>query len=163
MHTKKITKTMSVCPHCDCVCSPVDHLFENKYGGDTSWYCDGCGGKYKIEYDSSKKCLISPLDEWKIDIAVVMKYQDIFVVVKGVAFAEGSRGNFDDSNFPYYYNEHTCPVNWMRVECLYDSKTENGDPHGLFEYVGYEVYPDGGQDCNFDWATLINRVNNNGD
>jgi len=80
-----------------------------------------------------------------------------YVVVKGMAFAVGTKDNYE-AGCEYFYDEHTCPVNWMGVECLYDNRNNDTDPHGMFEYVGHEEYPEGGSDCNYDWEPLIKRI-----
>ena len=33
----------------------------------------------------------------------------------------------------YFYEEHTCPTNWLRIPMI--SVAGNHDPHGLFEFV----------------------------
>lgn len=43
-------------------------------------------------------------------------------------------------NQQYFYEEHTCPTNWlMKVEEVID-KNGNHDPHGAFKYVGTEIF-----------------------
>ena len=155
MPIKSTTVTRAICPHCEKETSTVDHLL----GGtvSTAWYCDSCGGRYSLNF-SSTGCVIRPLKEWIISVAVVLQLGKTFVVVKGMLFAKGSRENFDDSNLQYFYDEHTCPINWMGVECLYDSENDDSDPHGLFSFVGYELYPEGFEDGGLDWVPLINRV-----
>ncbi len=37
----------------------------------------------------------------------------------------------------YYYEEHTCPSNFLGVEKVMDDSGDE-DPHGIFAFVGIE-------------------------
>ena len=55
---------------------------------------------------------------------VLLKRNGIYLVVNGY-------GNGNDA---YFYNEHTCPTNYMDcVEAIIYEK--DADPHGVFEWV----------------------------
>lgn len=56
----------------------------------------------------------------------------VFFVVEGL-----SKSDLDKS---YYYNEHTCPVNFIPIEAVMTK--EDNDPHGIFEYIRSEWVPD---------------------
>lgn len=71
----------------------------------------------------------------------------IYLVVKGSylpdkADAEGA------SHQAYYYNEHTCPINWTSdvVAAIRNTKVlvyqQDDDPHGVFEYAGHMLKSD---------------------
>lgn len=153
VETKTVTR--AICPHCDKPDSTIDHLLGTER--ETKWYCDECGGRYELHF-SKTRCAFYRLNEWRIDLAVVLKYQEAIVVVKGMAFAEGDKSAYDTSHIEYHYNEGTCPTNWMGVECLYDNAIGDPDPHGMFKFIGFELYPEGGEECDFDWGPLIIRV-----
>jgi len=157
MSIKIETITKAICPHCNEPDSTIDHLLGSNQ--ETKWYCDACGGRYSLTFSESG-CDVSPLREWRINLAVVLMHNNIFVVVEGAAYAKDDPSNYDASNLRYFYDEHTCPVNWMGVECLYDAENNDTDPHGLFRFLGFELFPDDGGDCNFNWEPLIARVRN---
>ena len=55
---------------------------------------------------------------------VLLKRNGIYLIVNG-------HGNGNDE---YFYNEHTCPTNYMQdVEAVIYEK--DADPHGVFEWV----------------------------
>ena len=62
--------------------------------------------------------------ESKTPTLVLLKRNGIYLVVNGY-------GNGNDA---YFYNEHTCPTNYMQdVEAVIYEK--DADPHGVFEWV----------------------------
>ena len=52
----------------------------------------------------------------------------VFFIVEGCSKMES-----DALNMRYFYEEHTCPTNFCRVEAIF-TPTDN-DPHEVFEYV----------------------------
>lgn len=65
-------------------------------------------------------------------ILVLLKYHEAFIVVKGLhSWPATMEELLQDKE--YFYNEHTCPTNFLDVELI----CENGDtdPHGIFEFV----------------------------
>jgi hypothetical protein len=53
----------------------------------------------------------------------------LYFVIEGQAVYEG-KDTPDDS---YYYEEHSCPTNYVRVAMI--SLNGDHDPHGVFRYV----------------------------
>ena len=45
-------------------------------------------------------------------------------------------------NEEYFYNEHTCPTNYMTEVVKVISEDGNEDPHGIFAYVKTEPWRD---------------------
>ena len=139
---QKITKTHIVCPGCSKPDNTIDHFLEFNNPVSTQWYCDRCGEQYsftvtkqndelivsdlKLTGNKKKKCLI------------LLKHDDIGLVIKGSNFSSGY--NLQQE---YFYNEHTCPVNYMsEVKEVFDLKNQDIDPHGIFEYIGTLPYDD---------------------
>ena len=62
----------------------------------------------------------------------------------------------------YYYNEHTCPTNYMRnVVAVIDLKHQDQDPHGIFEYIATLDYDEKVEDCNYDYTDVIKSFGDN--
>jgi hypothetical protein len=59
-------------------------------------------------------------------------------VIEGMYF----NGEFDIDNKRYFYEEHTCPTNYLGVEMVVDLNDGDTDPHGIFEFVGAIPYVD---------------------
>lgn len=145
------------CPHCGKDAgSQIDHLMEE--GFRTQWYCNHCGGKYKLDVEKGgEQVQVQALDERIRDCAILLKYEGAYVVARGMLAVEAGEPA-DMSAHEYFYNEHACPTNWMKdVLCLYDSAHDDTDPHGMFEYVGSELMEEDQHDCNYDWRPFIER------
>ncbi len=58
----------------------------------------------------------------------------------------------------YWVEEHTCPVNILRVEAIIDGTDQ--DPHGILEFVAWVPKPAGwdDDDCNQDWRELFPQL-----
>lgn len=133
------TKRYIPCPDCGESAGSIDHLIEYSIRLDSErefgpWYCDecGCGFKGKVV---GQDVFIKKSDRMNNkEISVFLKHDDILLIVKG------SQASFqDDDSLEYYYNEHTCPVNFLRgdsLQIIVDLKDNDTDPHGIFEYLG---------------------------
>ena len=60
--------------------------------------------------------------------------------------------NLDKEAKRYYYEEHTCPTNYLRAEMVIEADTMDDDPHGIFEFV--DVFPDN----DYDEKSLFDEV-----
>jgi hypothetical protein len=47
---------------------------------------------------------------------------------------EGIHHEDEDDSHRYYYNEGTCPTNYLGVLKVFDDEGDD-DPHGIFEFV----------------------------
>lgn len=54
----------------------------------------------------------------------------LFFIVEGVAPFKGDAADLDGE---YFYEEHTCPTNFIPIEAIFTPTDD--DPHGAFEYV----------------------------
>lgn len=121
-----------LCPHCGNSKHAVDHLFsDDKEKTFGRWFCNECGGGFTgkvkgmdvfVEKDKNRKdkCI------------VFMRNGNILLVIEGMYFD----GEFDIDHQKYYYEEHTCPTNYL-LDVLYVINLEDGDldPHGIFKFV----------------------------
>ncbi len=141
IHTE--TQHRLVCPECKTVGSTIPASLRNRQFGP--WYCDNCGvgvtgkvdadGVVWLDTDTNKRknrtLVLLRLRQPLADGSVV------HVVTEGMHFPdmELEIGQGDE----YFYNEHTCPTNWMRGVSLFDGTDE--DPHGLFQWVATIAMP----------------------
>lgn len=123
------TKTYAVCPSCKEDAGTVDHLLGQEV--KTSWYCDHCGQQYQLEFFKDGRVLIS-LDKGKkittYDVLVLEpQAKPLYFIVEGMRFEPG------DDDPRYFYEEHSCPTNWLRPEMVYHDG--DADPHGVIKFV----------------------------
>jgi len=146
----KVTKTHIVCPSCNKPAGTIDHFLEFTYPVDTRWYCDHCREQYSFVVTKQNNELV--VSDLKLTgnkmgkCLVLLKNNDIGLVVEGLYF-----NNEFDSNHEYFYNEHTCPVNYLKdIKEIFDLKNKDYDPHGIFQYVTTLPYDSRIDDSNND-------------
>lgn len=121
----------------------VEHLFGSDYDkrGEIftvgSWHCDKCGVGYDITVNRStgqvkmeKNKRTQVMVKFHVLLELDAKTEDkIYIVV-----ADSYPNDWQSENFAYYYNEHTCPTNFLgRVNLIVEG--DDFDPHGVFSYV----------------------------
>lgn len=138
-----VTQHYVACPWCGKNTeSTIDHLLDNE---DTQvrWYCHACGEKIAIRFKAGKVFVGKVPGAKLCNSLVLLRHGDIALVVKGLKFQENLAG---DSS--YYYNEHTCPTNYMRdVKVIINLRTGETDPHGIFKYVKEVPYDPAIEEC----------------
>ena len=148
MNTCTKTATHIVCPGCHQPAGTIDHLLGQAI--DTMWYCASCGARYafkllvngevtdlRLTGDRKEKCL------------VLLRNGNVGLVVAGSVFTENGKLGDWDAHHTYYYDEHTCPTNFMRdVKAVLDLATQDADPHGIFHYVATLPWDARVEDCN---------------
>ena len=134
----------------------VDHLFGETYKTAGTWYCDVCGEGHKVqvnrrdvlaELTGTQRFFTSTLLKLRPDVG------DVWLTIRSRYFSNHHGGKpapeepwFDSSN-RYFYEEGTCPVNYLKdvIEILQVAPDGEActDPHGIFEYVmSAPVYTD---------------------
>lgn len=108
------------------------------------WYCDECGWAVTAAGYSHGQMLVTALPERKINTLVLLvlngaslRDEPIFLVTQGMVFEKN--GKIDYSNQEYFYEQHTCPTNFLRADMLVGDDT---DPHGIFRYLETVAMPD---------------------
>jgi hypothetical protein len=141
-----VTVNQICCRNCGASMGTIDHLIDRldkKPAPITAgpWSCKGCGSSWMIEVYSETDVRSRSYRPEEIDVPCF----DLLVLppqnkpVYFVARSSDYNRKIDGSTKPYqgkayFYDEHTCPTNWLRCEhIVFDG---NHDPHGLFEYVG---------------------------
>jgi ribosomal protein S27AE len=132
------TTTHAVCPTCGELVGQIDHLLSSRV--ETRWYCKRCGQQYGLRSDGDGHVDITPRRERCVttyDVLVLPpQEQPVYFVVKGMRFdrldcketPEEAREHAE-----FYYEEHSCPTNWLRPEMVYIDG--DADPHGLIKFV----------------------------
>jgi len=142
------TKNYAVCPCCEKQTSSIDHLLNTDIS--TSWYCDSCGERYRIIFKKSGEVFTQAIGERVNKNIVLLKNGNVGLVVEGMSFSDA------ESNHEYYYNEHTCPTNYMKnVLAVIDLEHNDSDPHGIFEYVATLDWDKNVEDCNYDYSDIV--------
>lgn len=130
MNTIAITKTHVVCPACRSPDSTVDHLKGSEQ--QLKWYCQQCGAEYTFTLTAGFKVVDVKLTGNSVrKTLVLLRCGKVGLVVQGMSFS-----HIKNNNDGYYYDEGTCPTNYMpQVLKVIDLETGDPDPHGIFEYV----------------------------
>jgi len=136
-----ITKTMRFikCANNECEFEfKINYIFEESSAKDTyQQTCSDCGyeNNIKVVRDASNSVIDVQTtigNRVLTPCYVLLSYHkdsELFFLV-----LESNLYNLDAS---YYFNEHTCPSNWMRgdVVALLDASINDSDPHGIFKFV----------------------------
>lgn len=147
-----VTKNYVHCPECDKQCSPIDHL---KDGFKSWWYCENCGVQYEIKMKDGV-IDVKATEKRHLNMFVFLKNENIGLIVKG--FRDDPPDPEQLSNQEYFYDEHTCPTNYLKdVVAIIDLKDGDTDPHGIFQFCGFADYPldYSEEDCNYDFSKFI--------
>lgn len=131
------TQRYFTCPNGCAHRMTVEHLLDANDGGPRRsagpWYCDECGQGWKLTYDVDSVD-VEPAGGKKVDQFVILELPPQTEPVRFKVRASRVDRELDESVDVYFYEEHTCPTNWLRrVEEV--SVGEDDDPHGLFKHV----------------------------
>lgn len=129
-----------VCPTCGKADKPFNHRPPGTSFGP--WYCDHCGQEYSGVANGEHTTVVAG-PRRSLKTLVLLEHRDtpyLFVVVEGsVTVSPGDEPNFSSNEF--YYNEHTCPTNYLGVQAILDKGED--DPHGIFVWRETILMPEG--------------------
>lgn len=131
IHTEE--KKYIVCPYCgDDKSFSVNHILDGTCKNFGTWYCDSCGGGINGKLNSDDVIEIEFSEQKIFHTYDLLKYykdeEEFFIIVPGISH---SKDIFDGKE--YFYGEHTCPKNYLRVEKVISE--DDADPHGIFQYI----------------------------
>jgi hypothetical protein len=66
--------------------------------------------------------------------------EPVHIIVEALGF---QKDNVIDLDKSYYFNEHTCPWNYLRFNIRHG---DDMDPHGIFQFVDAIIAPAGWKD-----------------
>jgi len=136
---KAITSTKTSiffgCPDC----GSQEHTSQHLKAGDSfgPWYCDICGcgirgvadGNGGADIEETKTRTRKTLSLLRLRIE---DGEPVHIIVEGLVFYDGASDPvIDQDKKRYFYEEHTCPSNFLG--CLIKEGADT-DPHGLFEH-----------------------------
>ena len=127
------------CPSCTDGFWRADQL---KMGQPTTWSCDQCNNQAHILRVSDEDFQTVPTGKKETPITVILQSvtePKIIVRVNAWKYAHSQDLPQDEfvENERYFYNQHTCPTNWLRDIEQIEFEGDK-DPHGVFEFVSVE-------------------------
>ena len=145
------------CPNCGDFSKSLTHIEVGQSFGP--WYCDDCGRGYygkrithtEVDLKSCAGKLIKTLvllrNDDELDLARfessdldLTGYKPVFAIVEGIHVIDNDSKELDFSGDQYFYDEHSCPTNFMRIECFIQG--DDADPHGIWRWVETVAKPD---------------------
>ena len=103
---------------------------------NTRWGCDECGSQIKIVIHKDGIVETEILEEKSVKYTVLLEIppqsKSIFLKIK----AESYGRDIESDNLRFFYEEHTCPINYFR-SCTEIKIGDNDDPHGLAKYINW--------------------------
>lgn len=122
------------CPACSKYESRVDHLPQ---GTKTAWYCDLCGVRFRLEVLSDGRIECEVIEgQSKAKRLVTLRSEGPVTIQIATFTLLPIKDEIYSSR--YYYEEHTCPTNYLRDVVKVISEDGDEDPHGIFKFVSIE-------------------------
>ena len=136
MDVVTVSREFIKCPHCGIGEDSVGHIQSGQSFGP--WFCDACGGSYTGQRGPDGRLQVELYGDRKIatvDVLVLRpQAQPVYFVVEGARYVGGKPPSFGiEESKRFYYEEHSCPTNWLRPIMVYHEQDD--DPHGLIEFV----------------------------
>lgn len=126
-----------LCPGCGKDDFRVDHL---SAGTKTAWYCDECGVRFRLHVLSAREVECEVTTEPRKEPRLVVLQSDAPVTLHLKTFTIFP-GDDETGNASYFYNEGTCPTNFMSEVIKVIDASGDDDPHGVFRFVSIEPWP----------------------
>jgi len=139
VNVEREVRTWALCPSCNGRVGTIDHLQAGEEAG--AWFCDGCGRGWwlTVTRDGIVHREHSERKERTV-VTLVLPPQTLPIVLTLDGFRIVKPGEEHDGD-AYFYNEHTCPTNWLR-HVTEVRIGDSDDPHGLFQWVSTEPAAD---------------------
>ena len=126
------------CPACGKSEHQVSHLAP---GTQTSWYCDDCGVRFDVRVISpeSVDCEVRPGESKEKRLVTLRSSGPVTLLVEGMVLLPADADD-EESSQRYFYDDHTCPTNYLpSVVKVIDAEGDE-DPHGVFAFVSIEPW-----------------------
>jgi ribosomal protein L37AE/L43A len=124
------------CPACGKSEHAVSHLPpETK----TAWYCHDCGAKFKVYVISHNfvDCEVVAGEKMEKRLVTLRSLEPVTLLVEGMVLLPDDG---EEESLRYFYDEHTCPTNFMgQIVEIVDANGDK-DPHGIFAFVKSEPW-----------------------
>lgn len=149
------TKRYFLCPSCMKHEFQIEHLFDGqnelKVREIGPWQCDECDATWSVQVnliDETIDVIQAPQKSWhNWDILEFVGRGNAVVrlVVPGLTFDRHHRLDDELERKRHYYEEHTCPINYLRSAVMVvlgdAARFGDDDPHGLFRFVTTFEHP----------------------
>ncbi len=120
-----------LCPGCKNEYFRVDHLAEHVR---TAWYCDQCGIRFRVHALAGNRIECEVIKgESKAKRLVILR-SDGPVTLHLHTFTTLPDSD-ETGHAEYFYNEHTCPTNFLGDVVKVIDADGDDDPHGIFAFV----------------------------
>jgi hypothetical protein len=136
------SKSFVPCPSC-CMCSSfrVDHLPVSQTITYV-WTCNECHQRVSIKRVSENDFEALAMGVKETPVTVTLRSITTPPITLKLntwkyAHSQGLSQEEYESDKRYFYNEHTCPTNWIREVEEIEFEGDR-DPHGVFEFVSVE-------------------------
>lgn len=139
--TRPVLLTYLCCAACGGDVGTIDHLAEYKEL-NTTWACKACGVNNDISVRNGNVVAQTIADEPEYTFKTLSLLQvrgmepPVRFLVEGIYSTHDTSGRLtleELNNKRYYYNEHTCPINWLGVEKV--ELQGDLDPHDAFQFL----------------------------
>ncbi len=127
------------CPGCGKQEFAVSHL---PVGTKTAWYCDECGVKFHLHILSETEVatFLDDSERKEKTLVTLRSETPVTLVVEGMRFVRDGQPENGTEHDRYFYDEHTCPTNYLPRTLKVVDETGSDDPHGIFRYVKTEAW-----------------------
>lgn len=135
-----VTQLFLVCPNCGERKERVDHIAVGRSAGP--WACGFCHRYYRFVRTGPETVEVEQLEQRETPVTVTLRSRTVPPITLKLHTWKYGHSQEDSAeeyaeHQRYFYNEHTCPTNFMRnVEKIVFEGDE--DPHGVFEFVSVE-------------------------
>jgi hypothetical protein len=111
-------------------------------GQPTTWTCQECREQAHVVRINEHDFQVVPTSKKETPITVTLRSVTVPPITVKVntwkyAHSQGLPQEEFVENERYFYNEHTCPTNWLRDIEQIEFEGDR-DPHGVFEFVSVE-------------------------
>lgn len=129
-----------ICPHCNEKSGrQISHLYDQTPRSWGPWECDNCDKYFSGTVNAPRDVTLVKEDRPpKTRLLTLMKFPgkkgDVFFVLNHFDYGHGDPNDELQSHNQYFFEEHSCPTNWLRDTAVV---VQNGDqdPHGFLEHV----------------------------
>jgi hypothetical protein len=132
------TKRYASCLECGDKVGSIEHLDGDDIREIGPWFCESCGRGWWIRTNGRDVCdmVLDERRRWipaTATVTLVLPPQKDPIVLTLHARVYDELGKEFGEGCAYFYDEHTCPTNWMRDVAEIRIR-DNADPHGLFKF-----------------------------
>lgn len=161
-----VTTVYAACPNCGFDrAHSVGHILADRSSNWRSsfgpWACDECGVSVTGKVNDDNSVDFELTEGQQVACYTLLKIEPQTAPVYFVISDKDYNRRLGSEPFEgtdYYYNEHTCPINWLRNQVVQVISEGDTDPHGLATYVNSMDVPPGFDESTAgdnDWRALF--------